>query len=658
MSCNCKQCECEEKENDEEDEKKEKIQSIVKIVIGLIFLILGIVLAKIDKTYTEFSFNLFTDSNFFTSYLFYSFLSYTIGYLYLAYFLIKESIDEFKEGNYINEFTLMLIATVGAYCIGEFFEAILVLILSNIGEMFEDYATSKSKASIKSLVNNMPLYAHKLENDKIVDVKPEDVKINDILEIRPGEKLALDGVIVKGQTSLDLSSINGESIPSDVKQGDKVYSGSINLNSVIQIKVSKEYKDSTLSKILNLVENEQAKKAKTEKFITRFAKYYTPIVVLIALMVFLIGFGLSKWDFNNGGRDYLYKALSILLISCPCSLVISVPIAFFSGIGVASKYGILIKGSQAVENLSKAKYFIFDKTGTLTKGNFVLENNPSEKYLQIAASLEAKSTHPLAKALLNANKKDLLEVEEFTNIPGLGIKGKILDKVYVIGNLDLLKQSKVKNIKQLDTPYKVLYLAEENGSQIEQFVVADQLKEQTIPAINALKNEKIQKSIMLSGDDNKIAQLVSDKVGLDEYIGELLPEEKLAKVKEYSSTNKTCYVGDGINDSPSLLAANVGIAMGGLGSDAAIEASDIVILDDDLRKIAEGKRIANRTMLTAYTGIIFSIIIKLLMMILVSLGYFGNIAMIIGTISDTGVMALCVLNACSVMLYKTKYIKK
>ena len=658
MSCHCHnhdKC-CNHKHN--HNEHSELKNNIIKFSIGLVFLIVGIVLENFEKNYTEFDWSYFSQTDFYSSYLFISFIIYLIGYIFLVIDLVKESVEAFKEKEYINEFTLMIIATIGAFAIGEFFEALLVLLLNIIGETLEDYATDKSKASIKKLINNMPLYAHKIsEDNSIIDIDPNKVNIGDILEIRPGEKIAIDGIVIQGETNLDLSSINGESLPKESKVNDNVYSGSINLTSIIHIKTTKLYKDSTLSQIMQLVENEQTKKAKTEKFITRFAKYYTPLVVLIALAIFIIGFGLSNWDFNNGGKEWLYKALSILLISCPCALVIAVPISFFTGIGVSSKLGILIKGSISLENFSKAKYFIFDKTGTLTKGNFVLINKPDLKNLQIAASLESKSTHPIGVAITSANKLPLLKIDKLTDIPGLGIQADIGDKTYLIGKLDLLKTNNVKNLPKEISPYKEIYLGEKDGEFLQTFIIADEIKLNAKQALNFLKQEKIKKTIMLSGDDTNIAQNVAKELNIDEVHGNLLPQDKLNKVKELTLENKTCFVGDGINDSPSLLASNIGVAMGGLGSDAAIEASDIVIMDDNLIKLAEAKSISKRTLLTAYTGIIFSILIKVLFMILVSLGYFGDYAMIVGTLADTGVMAICVLNAMSVLLYKPKYIK-
>ena len=646
-------------EDEEKEEENETKRNIILLIWGVICLITAFVLNKVDNTFEDITWQLFSLKEFYSSLSFYSFILYTIGYLPLLFCAGKECLEEMKEGNIINENTLMIVATLGAFAINEYPEALFVILFSIIGEALEEYATSKSKKSIKSLVNDMPLYAHTINKDGNIEEKnPEDLIIGDIIEIRPGEKIAVDGKIIKGSTSLDQSSINGESLPREVTEGDFVYSGSININSLIQLEVTKEYKNSTLSIIMNLVENEQEKKAKTEKFITKFAKIYTPIVIAIAVLIFIIGYGVSGWSFANGGRDWLYKALSILLISCPCSLVIAVPISFFSAIGVASKEGILIKGSITIEQLSECKNIAFDKTGTLTTGKFELINSPDKQALQIAASLESKSTHPLAKAIVESNKEELLEIENFENIPGYGIKGVINGAKYIIGNKAFLSTSGVKEIKEEDTPYKVLYLAIENDKEIASFIVADKVKDEAKQNISCLKSEGYKKTIMLSGDDKKIAFAVGNAINLDEVKGELLPEQKLAYIKETAKTKeKICYVGDGINDSPSLLASNVGIAMGALGSDAAIEASDIVIMDDSLNKVTEVRHLSKRTMFTVKAVIMISIVLKVLFMILVTTGVLGNFAMIVSGLSDTGIMIICVLVALTIQLYKPKYVK-
>lgn len=655
----CKHC-SEEMDEDEEDEKKEQRRNIILLIYGVICLVVAFILNKVDPQFDDITWNLFSDSSFYTSLSFYSFILYTIGYLPLLFFTGKESIEEIKEGNLINENTLMIIATAGAYAINSFPEALFVILFSIIGEALEDFATSKSKKSIKNLVNTMPLYAHFLDADgNIVEKQPEDLKVGDKIEIKPGEKIPVDGKIVKGFSSVDLSSINGESLPKEVHEGESVYSGSINLNSVIVIEVGKEFKDSTLSKIMDLVENQQEKKAKAEKFITKFAKIYTPIVILAATLVFIIGFGLSGWSWAEGGKDYLYRALSILLISCPCSLVIAVPITFFAAIGSASKLGILIKGSVALEDMASSKNIMFDKTGTLTKGTFALVNVPSEENLRIAASLESKSTHPLGKVLVDSCHSELYEVDDFENIPGYGIKGVISGKTYVIGNLRLMEKYGVKMKDIDDTPYKVLYFGEAEGDFLEAFIVADQVKDEAKEVISHLKKEGYQKAVMLSGDDKKIASAVGKLLDLDQAEGELLPDQKLKVVEDAShSKGMVCYVGDGINDSPSILAANIGIAMGALGSDAAIEASDVVIMDDDLSKVAEARHLSRKTMNVAKTVIALSILLKVLFMALVLTGVLGKFAMIVSGLSDTGVMIVCVLVAISMMFYKPKYLKK
>ena len=660
MSCHCHDSHCEIKHDSKKETKKEIIRSVIKLAVGTILLSVGFTLSHFDSKYGDIQWTYFAESNFYSSLGFIAFTLYIVAYLFLLIDLIRNCVEETKEGNIINEYTLMAIATIGAFAINEYPEAILVMLFNIIGEMLEDYATRKSSSSIKNLVNNMPLYAHLLTDEgTIIEKQPEDLNIDDIIEIKPGEKVPVDGVLYKGHTSLDLSSINGESLPKDVLEGENIYSGAINLSSAVQIKVTKKYQDSTLSKIMQLVESEESKKAKSEKFITRFAKYYTPIVVIIAMLVFLIGYGVSGfvWEGELGGQTWLYRSLSLLLISCPCALVISVPISFFSGIGRASKFGILIKGSLALENIGKSSVFAFDKTGTLTKGDFVLINQVDHKHLQIAASLESKSTHPLGKAIIKANKEPLLKVTNFLNISGYGIMGVINNATYYIGNKKFLNEHNINNLPIEETPYKVLYLGSDKDGFIAAFIVADEIKQDAKTAITYLKKEGVKQTIMLSGDDQKIAEAVAEEINLDQAEGNLLPEDKLNKIKEFARISKLTYVGDGINDSPALLASNVGIAMGALGSDAAIEAADIVIMNDDLLKLAEAKRFSKRTMFTVYTAVGFALLIKVLFMILVSTGVLGDFSMIAGVLSDTGVMAICVLYAMSLLFYKPKYLK-
>jgi Cd2+/Zn2+-exporting ATPase len=654
MKKSCSTCKVEEKNT-------ELLSDIAFLVAGTIFLIAGLVLNKLDPTYSSITWDYFKESAFFSSRSFVAFVLYTVGYLILFVKLIISFISEFKEGNHINEFLLMIIATLGAYGINEYPEALLVVLFGILGELLENYANSQSKKSIKKLVNNMPLLAHVVQEDgSIKDLDPSLVEVGQSMEIRPGEKLSIDGIIETGSGSMDLSSINGESLPKEVHQGDKVYSGSINLDTLLVIKTSKLYKDSTLTKIMNLVESEQSRKSSSEKFITRFSKFYTPLVIFIAFLVFIIGYGLNGfvWAGDNGGEEWLYKSLSILLVSCPCALLVSVPLAFFAGIGSASRFGVLIKGSNSLETIAKAKEFVFDKTGTLTKGEPILENQVDKEALKIAASLESKTSHPLGKAIVKANKEGVYPVEDFKNLIGYGISGRINNEEYLIGKKDLLIQNGIKDIEEPSTPYKVLYLAKKNDKQLAYFIVSDEIKETSKEALKDLKEEGVAENIMLSGDDKSIAQEVGNKVGCDASYGDLLPDEKLKKVQEYSKKGILCYVGDGINDSPAILAANVGVAMGALGSDAAIEASDIVILNDDLRKVAEAKRLAKKTMRVVYEGIALALGLKILVMILVTTGVLGNYAMIVSSLADTGVMAICTLYAMQMLLYKRKYRSK
>ena len=654
MKKSCSTCKAEEKNT-------ELLSDIAFLVAGTIFLIAGLVLNKLDPTYSSITWDYFKESAFFSSRSFVAFVLYTVGYLILFVKLIISFISEFKEGNHINEFLLMIIATLGAYGINEYPEALLVVLFGILGELLENYANSQSKKSIKKLVNNMPLLAHVVQEDgSIQDLDPSLVEVGQKIEIRPGEKLSIDGIIETGSGSMDLSSINGESLPKEVHQGDKVYSGSINLDTLLVIKTSKLYKDSTLTKIMDLVESEQSRKSSSEKFITRFSKFYTPLVIFIAFLVFIIGYGLNGfvWAGDNGGEEWLYKSLSILLVSCPCALLVSVPLAFFAGIGSASRFGVLIKGSNSLETIAKAKEFVFDKTGTLTKGEPILENQVDKEALKIAASLESKTSHPLGKAIVKANKEGVYPVEDFKNLIGYGISGRINNEEYLIGKKDLLIQNGIKDIEEPSTPYKVLYLAKKNDKQLAYFIVSDEIKETSKEALKDLKEEGVAENIMLSGDDKSIAQEVGSKVGCDASYGDLLPDEKLKKVQEYSKKGILCYVGDGINDSPAILAANVGVAMGALGSDAAIEASDIVILNDDLRKVAEAKRLAKKTMRVVYEGIALALGLKILVMILVTTGVLGNYAMIVSSLADTGVMAICTLYAMQMLLYKRKYRSK
>ena len=625
--CGCSCCHHEEKS--EEEEKKEMIINIIRVAISAV--LVGVSYVKFDSWIP-------------------GFVLCIVAYLILVYDVLIRAVKNIIHGEVFDENFLMLIATVGAMAIKEFQEGVLVLLFYHVGEMLEDYATAKSHESIVGLIDNMPLLAHVVTDDGIVEKKPEEVEIGTVIEVRPGEKIALDGEVVSGNTTLDLSSLTGESIPQDASVGTKVYSGTINNDGLIRIKTTKEFSDSTLSKILDLVENEESKKSKSESFISRFAKIYTPVVILIALLTFLIPSIIARFDSRTIG--YLYQALNMLIISCPCSLVISVPLAFFAGMGKASRLGVLIKGSLAIENMAKAENVVFDKTGTLTTGQFQVRNVIGEDTMRIASALEAKVSHPIAKAVVKASGESDLVVEEFENIKGEGVTGKIDGVTYYLGNASLLSKHGVE-VTELNSPFKVLYLGSSNGffGSIE---IADTIKDTTKDALADLKHLKVKKEIMLSGDNAEICKKVAEEVGIDETYGELMPDQKLSKLAEIKTTGKTVFVGDGMNDSPSLLSADVGVAMGGLGSDAAIESADAVVMNDDLLKVAEYKRLSKKVMLYIYEDIVGILLVKVLFLVLAML---GKSNMILAILADVGVLVLAVLNSLRIMLYKSKYKK-
>lgn len=625
--CGCSCCHHEEKS--EEEEKKEMIINIIRVAISAV--LVGVSYVKFDSWIP-------------------GFVLCIVAYLILVYDVLIRAVKNIIHGEVFDENFLMLIATVGAMAIKEFQEGVLVLLFYHVGEMLEDYATAKSHESIVGLIDNMPLLAHVVTDDGIVEKKPEEVEIGTVIEVRPGEKIALDGEVVSGNTTLDLSSLTGESIPQDASVGTKVYSGTINNDGLIRIKATKEFSDSTLSKILDLVENEESKKSKSESFISRFAKIYTPVVILIALLTFLIPSIIARFDSRTIG--YLYQALNMLIISCPCSLVISVPLAFFAGMGKASRLGVLIKGSLAIENMAKAENVVFDKTGTLTTGQFQVRNVIGEDTMRIASALEAKVSHPIAKAVVKASGESDLVVEEFENIKGEGVTGKIDGVTYYLGNASLLSKHGVE-VTELNSPFKVLYLGSSNGF-VGSIEIADTIKDTTKDALADLKHLKVKKEIMLSGDNAEICKKVAEEVGIDETYGELMPDQKLSKLAEIKTTGKTVFVGDGMNDSPSLLSADVGVAMGGLGSDAAIESADAVVMNDDLLKVAEYKRLSKKVMLYIYEDIVGILLVKVLFLVLAML---GKSNMILAILADVGVLVLAVLNSLRIMLYKSKYKK-
>ena len=586
---------------------------------------------------------------------------YLIVYLIIGYDVLWRAIRNIFHGQVFDENFLMCIATLGAFALaiylgvtGEeiegFDEACAVLLFYQVGEFFQGYATRRSRKSISALMDIRPDYANLKKNDTFVKVDPSDVKVKDIILVNPGEKIPLDGIVVKGNTTLDTKALTGESLPKDISVHDDVISGCINLTSQIEVEVTKEFYDSTIYKILDLVENAASQKSKAENFITKFAKYYTPIVVFIALAL-----GIIPSLITNEWSVWIYRALSFLVVSCPCALVISIPLSFFAGIGASSRYGILVKGSNYLEKFNKANIFVFDKTGTLTKGNFVVTKVlPAEKkneILALAAIAEQNSNHPIAKSIINACcVQDIESGYTLTNIAGQGVVATKDNDVILCGNEKLMKEKAIDftPTSELGT---VMYIAK-NNQFVGTIIIEDELKDETITVIQSLNNMKA-KTIMLTGDNEEIAKKVATQVGLTSYKASLLPQNKVAEVERLLSEKKNkevlCFVGDVINDAPVLMRSDIGIAMGAVGSDAAIEASDIVLMQDDLQGLSIAKMIAKKTMHIVFQNIIFSIIVKVIILILSA---FGITNMWFAVFGDVGVSVIAIFNA---MRVNSKY---
>ena len=572
---------------------------------------------------------------------------YILAYCVIGIDIVFKAIRNIFHGDIFDENFLMVVATLGALATGEYPEAIAVMFLYQIGEEFQDIAVGKSRNAIKELMQIKPEYANVLRNGETVQVKPEEVEIGEIIIIKPGEKVPLDGRVKKGTSMLDTKTITGESVPKKIVEQELIYSGSINLNAVLEVKVTKKFEDSTVAKILELVEEATSKKAKTEKFITKFARYYTPTVCLFALALALVPTLVFKQELMTG----VYRALIFLVISCPCALVISVPLGFFGGIGGASKKGILIKGSNYLEALSKAKYAMFDKTGTITKGVFEIQKiNPvdisEEELIRIAAHGEKFSNHPIALSIKKRykGKYDESKVENLEEISGKGIKARIFFQDTLIGNAKLLQENKIK-FKPVDEAGTVIYVAIE-GQYKGYILIADKVKDDSKKAIEDLKKEKIKKTYILTGDEKRIADKIAQEVGVDECKSELLPDQKLENLevilKAKGEKEKVIFVGDGVNDSPCLARADIGIAMGGIGADAAIEAADVVIMTDELTKIAQAIKISKKTMKIVKQNIVFALSVKI---IILALGALGFANMWLAVFADVGVSMIAILNS-------------
>lgn len=630
--------------------KRDK-KKLIRIIASLILFFAIFITDKIVKLDTVFNGNL--------NWLF-PFALYLIVYITIGYDVIYKAFANIFHGEFLDENFLMVVATFGAFGLAiyrgvnhldieGFDEACAVLLFYQVGEFFQSYATGKSRKSITSLMDIRPDYANLKTENGVEEVDPEEVKIDDIIVVNPGEKIPLDGKIIKGASTLDTKALTGESLPKEVLEGDEAISGTINLTSQLEIKVEKEFYDSTVSKILELVENATSQKSKAENFITKFARFYTPIVVGLAVLLAIIPSLITgEWSV------WIYRALSFLVVSCPCALVISIPLSFFAGIGAASKYGILIKGTNYLEKFNKANTFIFDKTGTLTKGNFAIKNvYPIEKkdeILHLASIAECNSNHPIALSIINSYGKNFEKDYVLTNVAGEGIIAeKNGEKIYC-GNEKLMENNNINFIKNEEVG-TVVYVAK-NDKFFGSIIIADEIKDGAKETIESLSKNG-GKTIMLTGDNEKIAESVAESLKLTDYKASLLPQNKVEEIdkifKEKKKEDVICFVGDGINDAPSLMRSDIGIAMGGVGSDAAIEAADMVLMHDDLKDLIIAKKISKKTMRIAYENIIFSLAIKVLILILSA---FGITNMWIAVFGDVGVAVIAILNA---MRVNSKY---
>ena len=573
---------------------------------------------------------------------------YILSYIIVGLEVLKESVENIFKGEIFDENFLMSVATIGAFIIGEFPEAVAVMLFYQIGELFQDYAVDKSRKSISNLMDIRPDYANLCIDGKIEKVNPNEVKIGDMMVVKPGEKIPLDGVIIEGETTLDTKALTGETLPREAIQGENVLSGCININRLIKIQVTKEYGESTVSKILNLVENASSRKSKSENFITKFARYYTPIVVGIALILAVVPPLIIK---GASFSDWIYRALSFLVVSCPCALVISIPLSFFGGIGGASKIGILIKGSNYLEALSNTEIVVFDKTGTLTQGVFEVQKVNAigiteKELLKLAAYSENYSNHPIAKSIKKAYGEEIDEkqIEKIEEIPGLGIMANIEGTEISVGNEKLMQKNQIEFNKcnELGT---IIHVAI-NNKYVGYILIADKIKEDSENTIKELKKYNIKETVMLTGDRTEVGEYVANKLGIDKVYAELLPDGKVEKIeellKEKTEKGKLAFVGDGINDSPVLALADIGIAMGGLGADSAIEAADIVLMTDEPSKIIDAIKISRKTMKIAKENIAFAIIVKIAVLILVALGIS---TMWEAVFADVGVTVIVILNA-------------
>ena len=608
---------------------------LTRIIISFLIVIISF--------FIEFNNNLYNNILFF------------IAYVIIGYDIVLKAIRNISRGHVFDENFLMTIATIGAILIGELPEGVAVMLFYQVGELFQSYAVDRSRKSVASLMDIRPDYANVYRNKEISKVDPDDVSVGEIILVKPGEKIPLDGTVIEGESMINTLALTGESIPKHVTKGENVLSGCINNDGTLKIRVDKEFEESTVSKILDLVENASSRKSRSENFISKFAKYYTPIVVIIAVVLaivppFIIDGALFK--------DWVYRALSFLVVSCPCALVISIPLSFFGGIGAASRIGVLVKGSNYLEALANTEIIVCDKTGTLTEGVFKVQkvdaiDYPDEDLLKYAAYCECFSNHPIAISLREAYNKNIDEslVTKTKEISGKGVFSIVDKRKVLVGNKKFMNKYKI-DFKESSEVGTVIYVAIDKKF-VGSIVIADKIKDDSYKAVKLFKKNNVERIIMLTGDLENISKDVANKLNLDEYYAELLPQDKVSLVEKFirqkSSNGKLVFIGDGINDAPVLALADIGIAMGGLGSDAAIEASDVVIMNDEVSKLASCIEISKKTMRIVKENIIFAISVKILVLILSALGIASMWAAVF---ADVGVSVLAILNALRILVVK------
>lgn len=625
-----------------------------KIIVALVIFAIAMVLNILNLSYTKFAFNIkgneieISIAN----------ILFIISYIIVGFEIVKKAFRNITRGKIFDENFLMTVATIGAFFVGEFPEAVTVMLFYQIGELFQSFAVDKSRKSIASLMDIRPDYANLVDGDDIKKVKPDTVKIGDIILVKPGEKIPLDGIIIEGESFIDTKALTGESVPRSAKSGENVLSGTINQTGILKVKVEKEFGESTVSKILDLVENASSKKSKSENFISKFARYYTPIVVIIAVILAIVPPLIIK---DSTFQTWIYRALSFLVVSCPCALVISIPLSFFGGIGRCSKEGILVKGSNYLEALANADIAVFDKTGTLTQGVFDVQkietNSMNEnEFLKLVAHCEHYSNHPIADSIKKKYGEEIQTsiISDVDEIPGHGISAVIENKKVLVGNSKLMEKYDIEFAKQNEIG-TIVYVAVD-GKFEGYILINDEVKKDSKQAISDLKKSGIRKTIMLTGDKKEVGENVAKELELHEVYTDLLPTDKVEKVKQlisekngHNKNSKLFFVGDGINDSPVLALSDIGIAMGGLGSDSAIEAADIVIMTDEPSKINTAIKISKKTLRIAKENIYFAIIIKILVLLLSALGV---ATMWMAVFADVGVSIIAILNSMRVLYGK------